>query len=88
MKPAFEFIEKHPDKILYFGEFGTIVNADTVSRENWMRDIFALCDEYEMPFCAWNYLSTPYDGNKFSLVDDRTREVLSKNIAAMIRGRQ
>ena len=29
---------------------------------------------------VWNYLSTPNDGNRFSLVDDDTRKILSPEL--------
>ena len=51
-----------------------------------MRDMISLLKEYDIPYCVWNYLSTPNDGNRFSLVDDDRREILSENLAAIIRG--
>ncbi len=33
-----------------------------------------------IPWCAWNYLSTPNDGNRFSLVDDDARKILSPEL--------
>ena len=39
LAPAKEFIEKHPDKVLWCGEFGTIRHAKLEWRENWMRDV-------------------------------------------------
>ncbi|MDR0426834.1 MAG: glycoside hydrolase family 5 protein [Clostridiales bacterium] len=87
MQPVLAWMAAHPDEILYLGEFGTISCADMASRENWTRDVLSLCDEYGIPFCIWNYLSTPYDGNRFSLVDDYTRRPVSAKMAAMIRGK-
>ena len=84
--PAAEFIKNHPDKILWCGEFGTIRHADMNSRENWMRDVITLLKENNIPYSVWNYLSTPNDGNRFSLVDDDTREILSKNMLDIING--
>ena len=84
--PAKEFIKNHPDKILWCGEFGTIRHADMNSRENWMRDVITLLKENNIPYSVWNYLSTPNDGNRFSLVDDDTREILSKNMLDIING--
>ena len=84
--PAAEFIKNHPDKILWCGEFGTIRHADMNSRENWMRDVITLLKENNIPYSVWNYLSTPNDGNRFSLVDDDTREILSKNMLNIING--
>lgn len=83
---ALEFIRKHPDKILWCGEFGTIRHADLRSRENWMRDMITVLREHEIPYCVWNYLSTPNDGNRFSLVDDDNRRILSDELAKIIRG--
>ena len=85
-EPVKEFIEKHPDKILWCGEFGTIRHADISSRENWMRDVISLLKEYDVPYSVWNYLSTPNDGNRFSLVDDDTRSILSENLSKIIIG--
>jgi len=42
-----------------------------------MRDVTSLLREHGIPWCVWNYLSTPNDGNRFSLVDDDTRRILS-----------
>ena len=86
LKGAFEFKEKNPDKILWCGEFGTIRHADIKCRENWMRDMIKLLKEKEIPYCVWNYLSTPNDGNRFSLVDDDNRKILSEEMARIIRG--
>ncbi len=86
MKSALDFIEQHPDKILWCGEFGTIRHADIKWRENWMRDMITLLKEHDIPYCVWNYLSTPNDGNRFSLVDDDDRKILSEEMARIIRG--
>ena len=51
-----------------------------------MRDLISLLKEYEIPYCVWNYLSTPNDGNRFSLVDDDKREILSPELAKIISG--
>ncbi len=84
--PAFDFIKQHPDKVLWCGEFGTIRHADIKWRENWMRDMIILLKEHDIPYCVWNYLSTPNDGNRFSLVDDDRREILSDELLRIIRG--
>ena len=55
-------------------------------RENYMRDVISLCLEHNMPYCVWNYLSTPNDGNRFSLVDDDSRQILSPHLLRIIRG--
>jgi hypothetical protein len=86
LQPAFDFAEKHPDKILWCGEFGTIRHADMTSRENWMNDVILLLKEHGIPYCVWNYLSTPNDGNRFSLVDDDKRQILSPRMLDIIRG--
>lgn len=85
LAPAKRFIEAHPDAILTCGEFGTIRSCPTVWRENWFRDVIAFLDENEIPFTIWNYLSTPYDGNRFSLVDDDNRQPVSEKIGDMFR---
>ncbi len=84
--PAVEFMKNNPDKILWCGEFGTIRHTDIKWRENWMRDVIAFLKKYDIPYCVWNYLSTPNDGNRFSLVDDDTRKILSDEMARIIRG--
>jgi len=86
MQPAVDFVKEHPDKILWCGEFGTIRHANIRWRENWMRDVITILKENDIPYCVWNYLSNPYDGNRFSLVDDDRREILSDELARIIRG--
>ena len=86
MSPAKRFVENHPDKILWCGEFGTIRHCNIKYRENWMRDMITVLKEWDIPYCVWNYLSTPNDGNKFSLVDDDNRQILSEEMARIIRG--
>ncbi len=80
MNGAHEFVKKHPDKILWNGEFGTIRHAPPESRVAYMRDVVSICKEWGIPYCVWNYLSTPNDGNRFSLVDDDTRRILSPEL--------
>jgi hypothetical protein len=86
LAPAKEFIEKHPDKVLWCGEFGTIRHAKLEWRENWMRDMIRVLKEWDIPYCVWNYLSTPNDGNRFSLVDDDNRKILSEELHRIILG--
>ena len=86
LAPAKEFIDAHPDKILWCGEFGTIRHARTVWRENWMKDVIDILKEWDIPYSVWNYLSTPNDGNRFSLVDDESRKIVSERMARVIRG--
>ena len=86
LQAAIDFKNAHPDKILWCGEFGTIRHADMKSRENWMRDVITILKENDIPYSVWNYLSTPNDGNRFSLVDDDTREILSKEMLNIING--
>lgn len=85
-EPVKEFKRAHPDKVLWCGEFGTIRHADMKCREAWMRDVITLCLENDVPYSVWNYLSTPNDGNRFSLVDDDTREILSEEMLKIING--
>lgn len=80
------FRRAHPEKILWCGEFGTIRHADAQSRINYMRDSIAFFRENGIPYCVWNYLSTPNDGNRFSLVDDDTREILSPELLRALLG--
>jgi len=86
LQPAFDFVKAHPDKILWCGEFGTIRHTDIKSRENWMNDIIKLLKEHGISYCVWNYLSTPNDGNRFSLVDDDNRKILSPRLGKIILG--
>lgn len=86
MAPAKRFRENNPDKILWCGEFGTIRHCNIKYRENWMRDMITILNEWDIPYCVWNYLSTPNDGNKFSLVDDENRIILSEELKKIIQG--
>ena len=86
LAPVKDFINDHPDKILWCGEFGTIRHANLEWRENWMRDMITILKEWDIPYCVWNYLSTPNDGNRFSLVDDDERKILSEELHRIIRG--
>ena len=86
LAPAFSFRTAHPEKVLWCGEFGTIRHCKVEYRENFMRDSIRLFKEHGIPYCVWNYLSTPNDGNRFSLVDDDTRKILSPEMARIIRG--
>ena len=86
MRGAVEFMKKYPDKMLWLGEFGTIRHADITSRENYMRDVISIAKENGIPYCVWNYLSTPNDGNRFSLVDDDTRKILSSRLLSALLG--
>lgn len=84
LSPALRFMEAHPDAILTLGEFGTIRSCPLEWRENWCADVIGFCDEHGIPFTIWNYLSTPYDGNRFSLVDDDFRRPLSNRIFGLL----
>ena len=86
LQPALDFVDQHPDKTLWCGEFGTIRHINITWRENWMRDVITVFKENQIPYCVWNYLSTPNDGNRFSLVDDDNRKILSDEMARIIRG--
>ena len=48
--------------------------------------MITILKENDIPYCVWNYLSTPNDGNRFSLVDDDERRILSERMASIIRG--
>ena len=87
LTPAFDFAKAHPDKILWCGEFGTIRHGDITSRENWMNDVILLLKEHGLSYCVWNYLSTPNDGNRFSLVDDDKRQIVSPRMLEIIQGK-
>ena len=86
LSPVIEFKKAHPDRVIACTEFGTIRHAKTVWRENWMRDMISILKEWDIPYCVWNYLSTPNDGNRFSLVDDDNRRIVSEEMAKIIKG--
>lgn len=86
LQPAVEFMKERPNAILWCGEFGTIRHADIKWREAYMQDVISFLKKHEIPYCVWNYLSTPNDGNRFSLVDDDERKILSEKMARIIRG--
>ena len=86
LRPAAEWKKAHPDRFLWFGEFGTIRHANITWRENWMRDVIRFAVENDIPFSSWNYLSTPYDCNRFSLVTDDERRIVSREMLRIVRG--
>lgn len=83
LQPAFDF-QKENNVPAYCGEFGVIRHAPMPSRINYYRDVIALCDEHQIGHGAWNYLSTPYDANRFSIVDDWDRKPLSDELIQII----
>lgn len=87
LKPAADFAKEHPDKILWCGEYGTIRHCKKEWRENWMRDVTEFLVENGISYCVWNYLSTSNDGNRFSLVDDDNRRILSPVFKDIIGGK-
>ncbi len=86
LQPARDFVQRH-DRALYCGEFGVIRHADLKSRENYYRDVIEFCAANGIAFSAWNYLSAPYDANRFSLVDDWDRRPLSPELIRIIGGK-
>ena len=84
MQPALDLTRQHPEKVFWLGEFGTIRHISIKERENYMRDVIAICREYGVAYCVWNYMSTPNDGNNFSLVDEFNRKVLSPEMLRII----
>ncbi len=87
MQDAFDFAAARPDRFVWCGEFGTIRHAPPESRVNYMRDVITLLREHDMPYCVWNFLSTPNDGNRFSLVDDDSRRILSSTLHDALLGK-
>ncbi len=85
LAPVKAFIAAHPDAIVTCGEFGTIRHIRPRWRENWFADMIAFLDENEIPFTIWNYLSTPYDCNRFSLVDDDYRKPVLPETMELLR---
>jgi hypothetical protein len=88
LKPVVEFVKAHPDKILWCGEFGNIRHAKLEWREKWFSDVIKVFKENDIPYAVWNYLSTPNDGNRFSLVDDEKRQILSKRFLKVLLGKK
>ena len=86
LAPVKKWMEKHPDKILWCGEFGTIRHAKLAWRIAWFKDVIGFLKENEIPYSVWNYLSTPNDGNRFSLVDDDERNILSEELRNVLLG--
>lgn len=86
LEPVKDFIRNNPDKIVWCGEFGTIRHCKIEYRINWFRDVISFLKENDVPYCVWNYLSTPNDGNRFSLVDDEMRHILSKQLLKTLLG--
>jgi hypothetical protein len=86
LAPAKAFIDKHPDKIMWCGEFGNIRHAKLEWRIAWFKDVITFLKENGIPYSVWNYLSTPNDGNRFSLVDDDKREILSEEFKNVLLG--
>lgn len=86
LRPAIGFAEAHPNLCVWCGEFGTIRHIKPEYRENYMNDVIRILCENGIPYSVWNYISTPNDGNRFSLVDDDERKILSDRMAAIIRG--
>ena len=86
IKPAIDFTKRNPDKILWCGEFGCIKHIDIKSRENWFNDVIAILKDNHIPYAVWNYFSTPYDGNNYSLVNDK-RKIFSRRLKRIINGK-
>ena len=86
LAPVKEFIKNNPDKIVWCGEFGNIRHAKMEWRIAWFKDVIGFLKENEIPYSVWNYLSTPNDGNRFSLTDDETREMLSEELHKVLLG--
>lgn len=86
LAPVKEFIKNNPDKIVWCGEFGNIRHAKMEWRIAWFKDVIGFLKENEIPYSVWNYLSTPNDGNRFSLTDDETRQMLSEELHRILLG--
>ncbi len=86
LKPVKDFIDNNPNKILWCGEFGNIRHAKLEWRKKWFSDVIEFLVNNGVPYSVWNYLSTPNDGNRFSLVDDDTRKILSEDFRQILLG--
>jgi len=78
--------DSNPNQIFWCGEFGTIRHTKLEYRINYMRDVISILKKHHVSYCAWNYLSTPYDGNRFSVVDDDSRLILSEEFGRVLSG--
>ena len=87
LAPVRTFQQQHPDKTVWCGEFGTIRHCRLQWRINWFRDVIAFFKANAVPYSVWNYLSMPSDGNRFSLVDDETRKILSEDLLNTLLGK-
>ena len=73
-----------------YGKIKTInaVNNGPAGVRAQMSGNFINYKELEIPYCVWNYLSTPNDGNRFSLVDDDSRRILSERLGRVLVGEE
>lgn len=83
----------YPDDIEKYRDYQKVVhgNENAYAKyaemgKEFMRDVIAILKENDIPYCVWNFLSTPNDGNRFSLVDDDNRKILTDKLARIIRG--
>ena len=81
LKPAVEFMENNPGKLLYCGEYGVIDETDLQSRINWHRDFENLMTEYGICRAAWSY-----KGMNFKFVG-KDSEVYNQELVDIISGK-
>ena len=86
MQPVLDFMEQHPDEIICCNEFSCMSHIEMKQREDWYRDVISFFIQHNMGYSVWNYMHTPYDGTKASLVDEKTREILSPRLLRIIQG--
>jgi len=86
MQPVLEFMDAHPDEIICCNEFSCMSHIELRQREDWYRDVIAFCLKHNIGYSAWNYMHTPYDGTKASLVREDTREILSPRLLRILQG--
>ena len=49
-------------------------------------DVITFFKQNDIPYCVWNYLSMPGDGNRFSPVYDDSRGILSEKLLNTLLG--
>ena len=86
MQPVLDFMESHPNDIVCCNEFSCMSHIPLEQRENWYADIIAFLRKHNIGYTAWNYMHTPYDSTKASLVDEKTRKILSPRFLRILQG--
>lgn len=86
MQPVLDFMEEHPEDIICCNEFSCMSHIDLSEREAWYGDVISFLVKHNIGYSAWNYMHTPYDGTRCSLVDETTREIVSPKMLRILQG--